>query len=104
MDASSIMKSGLTSTTDGALLESAGMFFISAKQNGIELTIDSLKNIYAEVPTNNKRGDIQLFNGVHTNDGTINWVNPKPLSNYLTPVDIHTLNFYPPAYLDSLAK
>ncbi|MBO9702752.1 MAG: hypothetical protein J7604_21245 [Sporocytophaga sp.] len=104
MDAASIMKSGLTSTTDGALLESAGMFFISARHNGQELKIDSLKNIYAEVPTNNKRGDMQLFDGVHTNDGKINWVKPKPLSNYLTPVDIHSLNFYPPAYLDSLAK
>lgn len=104
MDAASIMKSGLTSTTDGALLESAGMFFISAKQNGKELTIDSLKSIYAEVPTNNKRGDMQLFDGEHLKDGTINWVKPKPLSNYLTPVDINTLNFYPPAYLDSLER
>lgn len=47
---------------------------------------------------------MQLYDGLHTKDGTINWVKPKPLSNYLTPVDIHSLNFYPPAYLDSLDK
>ncbi|TMI71650.1 MAG: hypothetical protein E6H09_12985 [Bacteroidetes bacterium] len=36
-------------------------------------------------------------------NGTIDWIDPKPLEHDLLPVDIKSLNFYPPDYLDSLA-
>jgi hypothetical protein len=105
LDASSIMQAGLTTMSDSKQLETAGMFYINAKKNSSPLKIDPSKSIYTEVPSiQEKRGDMQLFDGAVTNEGNINWVNPQPIENFLTPVDILSLNFYPPGYLDSLRK
>lgn len=103
MDASAILQAGLTTLSDNNLLETAGMFYINAKKNGSPVSIDPSNSIYAEVPSlGEKRGDMQLFDGKVNDKGMVNWVNPKPIENFLTPVDILSLNFYPPGYLDSL--
>ncbi len=47
---------------------------------------------------------MKLFKGKRLADGRIDWIDPQPLEHDLTPVDINQLNFYPPRYLDSLAK
>lgn len=49
-------------------------------------------------------GEMMLYQGVKTSDGTIDWQNPKPLKKSLVPVDITTLNFYPPGYEAKLAE
>lgn len=104
LDPATIMRAGLSTESNGKLLESAGMFYINGRQNGESLKIDPNNGIYTEIPTDSVRPDMKLFKGVRMPDGTINWVNPKPLIHNLIPVNIHSLNFYPPHYLDSLAK
>src|SRR6202000_3025599 len=55
-------------------------------------------------PTDTVKPGMQLFSGERRSDGQIDWVNPQPLDHTLHGVDIHLLDFYPPAYLDSLAS
>jgi parvulin-like peptidyl-prolyl isomerase len=49
-------------------------------------------------------GGMMLYQGVKSQDGTIDWQNPQPLKKSLVPVDITTLNFYPPGYEAKLAE
>ncbi len=104
LKANDIIKAGLSTKSGDQLLETGGMFYINGKQNGNSLKIDPSKGIFAEVPTNSPRKDFQLYEGKRRTDGTIDWVNPKPLGKWLKPVDIHSLNFYPPHYEDSLSR
>lgn len=104
LNTETILKGGLSTTSNGELLETGGMFYINARQDGKSLKIAEGKNIYADVPSDPTKTGIILFDGVRMADGNINWVNPKPIEKPLVPVDIHTLNFYPPLYEDSLAK
>ena len=80
------------------------MFYVNARKEGQSLKIDPDNAMRASIPTAQKRGDMQLFEGKRMSDGSINWVNPQALENYLVSVDIHTLDFYPPLYLDSLQR
>ena len=49
-------------------------------------------------------GEMMLYQGVKSPDGTIDWQKPQPLKKSLVPVDITTLNFYPPGYEAKLAE
>lgn len=91
-----IVSSGLTTTSDGKLLETGGMFHISAKANGESLNLK--KDITAQVPQSDFKPGMLLFNGEKDKDGNVNWVDPQEIENWLTPVDITTLDFYPPGY------
>jgi len=102
LNAADIMKAGLNTKSGDKLLETGGMFYINAKQDGVSLKIDPKNTPYAEIPANEVKPGMQLFEGKRMPDGTIDWVNPKPIEKDLIPVDITTLNFYPPNYLDSL--
>lgn len=108
-----IMKSGLSTTSNGELLETGGMFYINARNaspNGeggrgeTSLQINPDKPVYANVPTNEIRPGMQLFEGERTADGGINWVNPQPMEKQLIPVDIFSLNFYPDGFLEKVAE
>ncbi len=98
-----IISSGLSTLSDGLLLETGGMFYLNARVNGENLSITHQKTIYANVPAN-KTEAMQVFDGKRMPDGSINWINPEPITKSLTTVDIRKLNFYPQAYLDSLKK
>lgn len=102
LNAADIMKAGLNTKSDDKLLETGGMFYINARQDGASLKIDSKNPLYAEIPTDEVKPGMQLFEGKRLADGSIDWVNPKPIVKDLIPVDILSLNFYPPNYLDSL--
>jgi len=104
LNTETILKGGLSTTSNGELLETGGMFYINARQNGKSLKIAEGKNIYADVPSDPTKTGMMLFEGERLADGNINWVNPKTIEKPLVPVDIHSLNFYPPLYEDSLAK
>jgi mono/diheme cytochrome c family protein len=47
--------------------------------------------------------NMNLYKGVRQKDGSLDWQNPKPIEQFLTPVDITKLNFYPPHYEPKLA-
>lgn len=97
-----IMKAGLSTTSNGKLLETGGMFYINARIGNENLSIDKNNPINANVPVNNNKKDMLLFKGERMADGSINWVDPKPLKKKLSTVDITKLNFYPEHFLDTL--
>jgi hypothetical protein len=102
LNAAPIMQGGLSTTSGDKLLETGGMFYLNARQDDNSLKIDPSKGVYAEVPTQEVKPGMMLFEGKRMPDGSIDWVNPKPLEKDLLAVDILSLNFYPPDYLDSL--
>jgi mono/diheme cytochrome c family protein len=97
-----ILQAGLSTMSDGALLETGGMFYINAREGTENLSIDQGKPIQTNVPYGGDRNDMMLFDGKREKDGSINWVNPVKTIKQLTTTDILSLNFYPPGYLDSL--
>lgn len=103
LDAQNILTAGLGTTSNGELLETGGMFYLQAWQNGKALSIDPNNPIVTDIPGTPAPG-MMLFDGEIQADGNVNWVNPKPLERFLTPADIMTLNFYPPAYLPKVRE
>ncbi|WP_298512957.1 hypothetical protein [uncultured Kordia sp.] len=99
-----IMFAGLGTLHNEKPLETGGMFFLKALKDGEKLQIHPEKEITADIPTQDYKEGMQLFDGETAPDGTIDWVNPKPLNVALIPEDIASLNFYPPAYLETLAE
>ena len=99
-----IMKAGLTTTSDGQLLETGGMFFLDATQNGQRLRLKKGKEILSQLPNLQPDKEMMLFDGVQQTDGTINWVNPKQFEKDLITVDITSLDFYPEGYLEELTQ
>lgn len=104
LDSHTIMTSGLSTTHNDKLLETGGMFFIEATKNGKKLQIHPEKEITADIPTQEYKKEMQLFDGEVGENGSINWINPKPLHKTLILQDILSLDFYPPNYLDTLAQ
>ena len=104
LNTAQIIQAGLSSKSGDRLLESAGMFYVNARKDGKTVKINPDKGIYTEVPTHDVNPDMQLFDGKRMADGSIDWVDPKPLDKFLTPVDINSLNFYPPKYEPKLAE
>lgn len=99
-----IMKGGLSTSSNGEPLQTGGMFYLNARNGETSLKINPDKPVYANVPTREIIPGMQLFDGERTKDGGINWVNPKPIEKQLLPVDIFSLNFYPPGFLDKVAE
>jgi hypothetical protein len=91
-----ILYAGLSTTSNGDALETGGMFYVDAFANGTRVNL--VKDLQVEVPTDKKVAGMQLYAGEKTKNGDINWVKPTPLKNSLTPVDILTLDFFPPTY------
>lgn len=103
LDGTSIVKSGLSTTSDGRLLETQGMFSFSATTpEGKQLTINPKVGIYVQVPVDEYKEGMMLFDGQKDNNGMINWVKPKALEKIPVPVPMDQLDFYPPGYEDKL--
>ena len=103
-DPLTIMKAGLTTRSGDRLLQTGGMFFMDARQGKDILKIDTAKGIYAQVPTSLPKPGMQLFSGKRMPDGSIDWIDPKPLEHDLVDIDILALDFYPPGYLIRLRE
>ncbi|MBL1233137.1 MAG: hypothetical protein COA31_010490 [Flavobacteriales bacterium] len=104
LNTAQIVMGGLSSMSGDKLLESGGMFYINARQDGKTVKINPEHGIYTEVPTDEVNPNMQLFEGKRMDNGSIDWINPTPLAKFLTPVDINLLNFYPPKYEPKLAE
>lgn len=96
LSAEDILYAGLSTTSNGDALETGGMFYVDAFDNGKRINL--VKDLQVDVPTDKKVDGMQLYAGEKTKDGDINWVNPASIINNLTPVDILTLDFFPPTY------
>ena len=101
-----IMLAGLSTINNNNLLETQGMFSFSAKTTtGDSLTINPDVGIYFEVPVDELKEGMQLYDGEKDVQGEINWVNPVPLKKIPVLADMSDLDFYPEKFeptLDSL--
>lgn len=104
MTAAEIMKASLNTMSNDRLLETGGMFYINARQGNENLLVNHSKPLNVNVPVNSEKNDMMLFKGERRADGSINWVEPKPMKRKLTTVDILKLDFYPEHFLDSLKR
>lgn len=104
LDPLDIMKAGLSTMNGDTLLETGGMFYIDAQVNDRMVKIDPAKPLTAMVPATEDSQGMMLFQGVKGEDGIVDWLDPKPLKRSLVPVDITTLDFYPPGYVAKLAE
>jgi len=103
LNAYDILHNGLSTRSNGRMLNTAGMFYINAVEGGKTLSLT--KDIAVSVPTANVNPDMQIFDGVENeglNSTTVNWVNPRPVDNNLRTYDVNTLDFYPPRYIPTL--
>lgn len=104
-DGATIMRSGLSTTSNGNLLETQGMFSLRASDaNGNLLDIDPNIGIYVQVPVDEIKPGMQLYQGEFDENKRINWVNPTTMEKIPVPVDMAALNFYPTGYEDTLNK
>jgi hypothetical protein len=72
-----IVLAGLTTTSDGQLLSSGGMIYISAVgENTVKIT----GPIAVSIPTGNINPDMRLYKGEIRKDSVINWTNPINLT------------------------
>lgn len=85
----------LSTMSDGKPLESGGMIYIQPKVNGENVDLADGKSIHIEIPTDNYNSEMKAWQGVPDGDGNLNWENPQEIENYLTPVDMASLDFIP---------
>ena len=72
-----IFAAGLITESNGRPLGSGGMIYINTLEQGITL----LKPLKVSIPTNSVEPAMQMFKGVETDSGRINWADPQPLDS-----------------------
>lgn len=77
-----ILRSGLTTLSDGKLLASAGMLYFNATANGEKIEPSLPVEVF--IPGNNPDPDMKLFTGKLQSDSTVNWVDPKEMAQDTT--------------------
>lgn len=102
LNSADIIKAGLSTTSNGELLETGGMFKIKAFKDGKNLVLAKDKSLQVDVPTDSVDYEMQHYRGTEDKNGNVNWVDPKPIVQDLPTVDITSLNFYPGSYLPKL--
>lgn len=99
LNGTDIMKSGLSTTSNGRLLETGGMLSVTGfTADGKPLDFNPKVGVYVQVPMTDAHSDMQLYDGELKADGSINWVNPKELQKIPAPVAMKELDFYPAGY------
>lgn len=104
LDMNQMIHSNLSTTSDGMLLETGGMLHIDAENNGKKVNINPKSPLHIEIPTNNLQPEMMVYKGVRDINGNINWVNPKPITNYLQTIPLADLDFLPPGFFQEVAK
>jgi hypothetical protein len=105
IDGATIMLAGLSTMAHSNLLETQGMFsFRATDKAGNLLDVNPEIGVYVQVPVDEIKAGMQLYDGEFDNDGIINWVNPIPLEKIPVPVPMSELDFYPKGYEDTLNK
>jgi cytochrome c2 len=97
-----IVLSGLSTKSGDQLLETGGMFYFNARKDGENLYIDKENGIVVDIPTDDYKSGMEVYDGFRKEDGSIDWQNPKPIETFLTTLNIMSLNFYPPNYENKL--
>ena len=96
--------SNLTTTSNGNPLETDGMIYFNAVQDGEQLVINKDIPIHIEIPTRRKKPGMMAYKGIRDENGNMNWVDPEKLDNFLKTVDINSLDFLPPGFQSEVDK
>lgn len=97
-EAADIVKAGLSTTSGDKLLETQGMFSLKAfTPEGKPLDLSN-SGVYVQVPVNENKEGMQLFQGVKGKDGQIDWQNPKPLERIPQAKSMNKMDLFPPDY------
>ena len=103
IQANEIVKANLNTMTGDDLLETQGMFSIHAfTPEGEELDINPEVGVYIQVPVDEYKDGMQLYDMVELKNGKTDWQNPRGLSKIPVPVDMNKLDFYPEGYEEQL--
>ncbi len=98
-----IMMAGLSTMSGNNLLETQGMFSLKAfTKEGKELKINDQVGVYVQVPIDELKSGMKLYQGVTKSDGGIDWQEPKEMEKLPILADMKELDFYPPGYEDKL--
>jgi hypothetical protein len=100
LNAHDIITQGLSTVSNDAQLQTAGMFYINGMVDGKEVNLS--KEIAVSVPAKKIDTTMRLFDGVADSTGNINWTDPRPINTGLRTYDITSLDFYPPKYIPTL--
>jgi len=96
LDPADIVKSGLSTMSGDRLLETQGMFSFDAfTPDGERLEVNPEIGVYVQVPVDEYKKGMQLFDGVKDSSGMIDWVNPEPLEKLPILANMEDLDFYP---------
>jgi TonB family protein len=94
----------LTTTSNGKQLETGGMFYMNATQNGKVIKVNQNAPIYTETPTEEIKKGMLAFDSEIDSSGNINWITPKPLKKYLTKIDLNLLDFLPEGFANGVEE
>lgn len=101
-----IVLAGLSTMSGDQLLETQGMFSLkNYSTNGVPLELKKNKSVYVQVPVNEAKSGMELYQGNRKSDGSIDWIEPRPLQKKPVIADMNDLNFYPKdfePYLDEI--
>jgi hypothetical protein len=96
--------SNLTTTSNGKLLETGGMIYFNATHDGEQLYVNKAIPVHFEIPTPERKPGMMAYKGIRDENGNMNWVDPKPLDNYLKTVDMTSLDFLPAGFEQAVQK
>lgn len=102
LDVATIVKAGLETKSGDRLLETQGMMgFQAFTPDGKKLDVNPQVGVYVQVPVDEYKTEMQLFEGVKSDQG-VDWQNPKKLAKIPVPISMKDLDFYPSKYEKTL--
>ncbi len=104
LTAKDMLLSNLTATSGGTLLETDGMIYFNASASGEQLTINKSIPIHIEIPTEQKKAGMNVYQGLRDENGNMNWLKPKEVDRFLNTVDIFSLDFLPEGFQAEVDK
>ncbi|MNV02791.1 hypothetical protein D3C71_930310 [compost metagenome] len=95
---SEIVKAGLSTMSGDRLLETQGMFSLNAfTPDGKKLELTK-EGVYVQVPVDEVKNGMKLFEGVPQADGKVDWQNPVELERLPKPKPMAEMDLFPPKY------
>ncbi|MES2555366.1 MAG: hypothetical protein V4604_04395 [Bacteroidota bacterium] len=99
INAADIIKAGLSTFAGEHLLETQGMFALQAfAPDGTKLNVNPEVGVYVQVPVDELKEGMMLFEGKKMNNGIVDWQNPQPMTKLPQLADMNDLDFYPQGY------
>lgn len=102
LDVATIVKAGLETKSGDRLLETQGMMgFQAFTPDGKKLDVNPQVGVYVQVPVDEYKAEMQLFEGVKSAE-EVDWQNPQKLAKIPVPISMKDLDFYPSKYEKTL--